>query len=132
MTEVGPRGPDSTITLDLLPEHTEFLRARIGAVRDGLLGDLEHPERLGDPGRVRLQADALRRLLVLLDGEPVVVDDGMRAGLDELARSVDAMNEHRRVTFEHAVLWGVIRKIEQATAQARRTPPDGHSLDSGS
>jgi hypothetical protein len=120
MADTDPTGRGSIITLNLPPDHAEFLRVTIGAVCYGLLGDLdEHPERLRDPEGARLEADAHMRLLALVAGESVTVDDGMRAGLCRLARNIDTMNEYQRVNFEHAVLWGIIRRMEKVARRRR-------------
>jgi hypothetical protein len=119
MADTDPMDGGSHATFNLPPEHVEFLRATFADVREGLLGDLKHPEQLRDAKRVRLEADAYTRLLALLDGEPVAVDGDMRLCLDELARSVDAINEYERVVFEHAVLWGIIGELEKATGRRR-------------
>ena len=118
MANTDPTGSGHTFALHLDPVHVAILRETFSSCLDGLRGDLESPERLGDPERSRREADAYERLLAGLERGEIEASDAMaRRAVRALAASSDAANEYERVVAEHEALHGLLRRLESGWRQ---------------
>ncbi len=118
MANNDPTGSGHTVALHLDPVHVAVLREAFGSCLEGLRGDLQSPERLGDPERSRREADAYERLLAGLErGEIVAADEVARRVVQALAAASDEANEYERVVAEHDALHGLLRRLESARRQ---------------
>ncbi len=115
MAKKNPTGGERDVPLDFSPAHMAILRGDLGACLDGLLGDLETPERLRNPKRSRQEADAYERLLAGLRQRKLTLPDrGARKVLKEAVAASDRMDNYTEVVANHDALHGLLAVLDGA------------------
>jgi hypothetical protein len=113
MAAKNPTGEKRAMPVDLPPSHVSILLSGIDACLEGVLGDLESPERLRDPARSRREAIAYERLLAGLErGVVVVPDENARKAIEEMAVASDDTDNYVEVIANHDALHGLLAALE--------------------
>jgi hypothetical protein len=112
MATKNPTRGKRAVPIDLPSEHLAILLDGIDACLEGVLGDLETPERLRDPARSRREANAYERLLAGLErGVVVVPDETARQAIHAMAVASDETDNYAEVVANHDALYGLLGQL---------------------
>ncbi len=113
MADENPTGRGSAVALNIPADQARFLRSVFQMARDGIKDELaKYPKQLQEPARLCREEAAYGRLLAALDELVIVPDGDVRAVLADLAKIIDAENEHARVVAEHEALHDLLAQVE--------------------
>jgi hypothetical protein len=114
MANENPKGARRAVPHDLSAQHVAILRGHFAACLEGAEGDLETPERLRNPDKLRSDADAYKRLLAALKrGDVLIPDEAARVAVKEMAVAADEATDYAAVVAEHDALHGLLALLER-------------------
>jgi hypothetical protein len=105
MAAKNPTHGERAASLDLPAPHISILRDHLTSWLAGIRDDLNTPERLDSPDRVRREAQAYERLLVgLTTGQIVLPDEPARAAIETAMAAHDKESNYAEVAANHDAL----------------------------